>query len=104
MHLRMRELEEGTSLRERLRNIFKKYIFTVSAVVLAVGTTIAVIVGALLKGLKSVTKGVGNGSKTLGSKIAATLLGLFGSIVCFIFKTAGSVISLIRQNAWLLLM
>ena len=83
MHLRMRELEEGTSLRE---------------------IDIAVIVGALLKGLKSVMKGVGNGSKTLGSKIAATLLGLFGSIVCFIFKTAGSVISLIRQNAWLLLM
>lgn len=83
MHLRMRELEEGTSLRE---------------------IDIAVIVGALLKGLKSVTKGVGNGSKTLGSKIAATLLDLFGSIVCFIFNTAGSVISLIRQNAWLLLM
>ena len=34
-----RELEEGTSLRERVRNIFKKYCFTGSAVVLAAGTT-----------------------------------------------------------------
>ena len=33
------ELEEGTSLRERVRNIFKKYCFTGSAVVLAAGTT-----------------------------------------------------------------
>ena len=33
-----------------------------------------------------------------------TLPGLFGSIVCFIFKTAGSVISLLSQNACLLLM
>ena len=38
------------------------------------------------------------------SKITATLACLFGSIVCFIFKTAGSVISLLRQNARLLLM
>ena len=34
-----REVEEGTSLRERVRNIFKKYCFTGSAVVLAAGTT-----------------------------------------------------------------
>ena len=37
------ELEEGTSQRVRVRNILKKYGFTVSAVVLAVGTTIGVI-------------------------------------------------------------
>ena len=45
------ELEEGTSLRERVRNIFKKYGFTVSAVVLAVGRTIGMIVSALTRGL-----------------------------------------------------
>ena len=44
------ELEEGTSLRERVRNIFKKYGFTVSAVVLAVGRTIGMIVSALTRG------------------------------------------------------
>ena len=44
------ELEEGTSLRERVRNIFKKYGFTVSAVVLAEGRTIGMIVSALTRG------------------------------------------------------
>ena len=37
-----------------MRNIFKKYGFIVSAVVLAVGETIGVIVSALTRGLKSV--------------------------------------------------
>ena len=39
-----KEMEEGTSLRGRMRSIFKNYVFTVSAVVLSVGTTIGVIV------------------------------------------------------------
>ena len=104
MQLRMRELEEGTSLRERVRNIFKKYGFTVSAVVLAVGKMIGMIVSALSKGLKSVVEGVGNGFKTLRSKIAGILPGLIGSIVGFIFKTAGYVISFLSKNAWILVM
>lgn len=56
MLLRMdrNRLETGTSLRETMRNIFKKYGFIVSAVVLAVGETIGVIVSALTRGLKSV--------------------------------------------------
>ena len=87
-----------------MRNIFKKYGFTVSAVVLAVGTTIGKIVSAFKRGLKFVAKGIGNGFKTLGSKIAAILPGLIGSIIGFIFKTAGSVISFVGQNAWLLIM
>jgi hypothetical protein len=61
-------LEEGISLRERVKNIFKKYGFTVRAVILAVGTVIGVIVNSLTKGLKSVAKGVRNGLKTLGKK------------------------------------
>ena len=47
------------------------------------------VVSALTKGLKFVVKGVGNGFKTLGSKVAGILQGLIGSIVSFIFKTAG---------------
>ena len=102
MQLRMRELEEGTSLRERVKNIFKKYGFTVSAVVLAVGKMIGVIVSALSKGLTSVVEGVGNGFKTLRSKIAGILPGLIGSIVGFIFRTAEYVISFLSKNAWIL--
>ena len=37
-------MEEDTSIRGRMRSIFKNYVFTVSVVVLAVGATIGVIV------------------------------------------------------------
>ena len=56
-------------MRENKKN-FSLYYFTVSAVVLAVGTTIGVIVSTLTGSLKSVAIGVGNGLKTLGGKIA----------------------------------
>ena len=95
------ELEERLSLREKVKNIFKKYGFTTAAVFLAVGTTIGVIVNSLTKGLKSVAAGVGNGLKDLGKKITGILPGLIGAIVSFIFKTAGSVISFLGKNAWL---
>ena len=98
------ELEEGVSLREKVKNIFKKYGFTVTAVVLAVSTVIGVIVSSLTKGLKTVATGVGNGLKELGKKIAEILPGLIGAIVSFIFKTAGSVISFLGKNAWLLIL
>ena len=98
------ELEERVSLREKVKNIFKKYGFTVAAVFLAVGTVIGVIVNSLTKGLKSVANGVGNGLKELGKKIAGILPGLIGAIVSFIFKTAGSVISFLGKNAWLLIL
>ena len=98
------ELEERVSLREKVKNIFKKYGFTVTAVFLAVGTVIGVIVDSLTKGLKSVATGVGNGLKELGKKIAGILPGLIGAIVRFIFKTAGSVISFLGKNAWLLIL
>ena len=98
------ELEERVSLREKVKNIFKKYGFTVTAVVLAVSTVIGVIVSSLTKGLKTVATGVGNGLKELGKKIAGILPGLIGAIVSFIFKTAGSVISFLGKNAWLLIL
>ena len=98
------ELEERLSLREKVKNIFKKYGFTVTAVFLAVGTVIGVIVDSLTKGLKSVATGVGNGLKELGKKIAGILPGLIGAFVSFIFKTAGSVISFLGKNAWLLIL
>lgn len=97
------DLEERLPLRDRVKNIFKKYGFTVTAVVLAVGV-IGVIVSSLTKGLESVAKGVGDGLKTLGKKIAQILPSLIGSIVGFILKTAGSVIQFLGKNAWLLIL
>ena len=98
------ELEERVSLKEKVKNIFKKYGFTVTAVFLAVGTVIGVIVDSLTKGLNTVAAGVGNGLKDLGKKIAGILPGLIGAIVSFIFKTAGSVISFLGKNACLLIL
>ena len=90
-------------LREKVKELFKKYGFTVTAVSLAVGATIGTIISSLTKGLKSVAKGVGNGLQNLGKKIAAILPGLLGSIVSFVFRSAGQVISFLGKNAWLLI-
>ena len=90
-------------LREKVKEIFKKYGFTAAAVLLAVGTTIGVILSSLTNGLKAVAKGVGNGLQTLGKKIAGILPGLLGAIVSFVFRAAGQVISFLGKNAWLLI-
>ena len=57
------------SLRDRVKLIFKKYGFTVFAVVSAVGLVIGVIVSNLKKGLTSLGKGVGGALKTIGKKL-----------------------------------
>ena len=102
--LRTQIQERDLSLRERIKEIFKKYGFTVTAILLAVGTTIGVVVSSLTKGLKSVAKGVGKGLQALGKKIGSILPGLLGSIVSFVFRTAGQVISFLGKNAWLLIL
>ena len=56
-------IEERMSLRDRVKLIFKKYGFTVFAVVSAVGLVIGVIVSNLKKGLTSLGKGVGGALK-----------------------------------------
>ena len=57
------------SLRDRVKLIFKKYGFTIFAVVSAVGLVIGVIVSNLQKGLTSLGKGVGGALKTIGKKL-----------------------------------
>ena len=61
-------IEERMSLRDRVKLIFKKYGFTVFAVVSAVGLVIGVIVSNLQKGLTSLGKGVGGALKTIAKK------------------------------------
>ena len=95
---------EKLPLRERVKYIFKKYGFTVFAVVSAVGVVIGVIVSNLSKGLTKLGKGVGNGLKTIGKKLGEILPGMVGAIVSFLFKTAGEVIGFLGKNAWLLIM
>ena len=97
-------IEERMSLRDRVKLIFKKYSFTVFAVVSAVGLVIGVIVSNLEKGLTSLGKGVGGALKNIGKKIGEILPGMIGAIASFVFKTAGEAVGFIAKNAWLLIL
>ena len=99
------EIIEGRmSLRDRVKAIFKKYVFTVFAVVSAVGLVIGVIVSNLKKGLTSLGKGVGGALKNIGKKIGEILPGMIGAIASFVFKTAGEAVGFLAKNAWLLIL
>ena len=89
----IQQREEALPLRERVKNIFKKYGWTLQAVALAVGIVLSALALAGMNGLKAGTKAVGQGLKTLGQKLGSLLPGLIGSIVSYIFKAAGSVLS-----------
>ena len=99
---RERVNERLLSLRDRIKEIFKKHGFTVIAVATAIATVIGVIVSNLKAGLTKVAKGVGNGLKELGKKLGEILPGMIGAIASFIFRTAGEVIGFLAKNAWLL--
>ena len=97
-------IEERMSLRDRVKLIFKKYGFTVFAVVSAVGLVIGVIVSNLKKGLTSLGKGVGGALKNIGKKIGEILPSMIGAIASFIFKTAGEAVGFLAKHAWLLIL
>ena len=96
--------ERQRPLLERVKEIFKKYGWTLQAVVLAVGVVFSALALAGLNGLKAGTKAVGKGLKTIGQKLGSLLPGLIGSIVSFIFKAAGQVLSFLGEHAWLLIL
>ena len=98
------QLEEKLPLRERVKNIFKKYGSTLQAVVLAVGVVLSALALAGLNGLKAGTKAVGQGLKAISQKLGSLLPGLIGLIVSFIFKAAGQVFSFLAEHAWLLIL
>ena len=81
-------IEERMSLRDRVKLIFKKYGFTVFAVVSAVGLVIGVIVSNLQKGLTSLGKGVGGALKNIGKKIGEILPGMIGCYCKFCFQNS----------------
>ena len=97
------KIEQRMTLRDRVKDIFKKYWFTVLAVASAVGVVIGVIVANFKNGLTSLGKGVGNGLKTIGKKLGEILPGLVGTIASFVFRTAGEVVGFLAKNAWLLI-
>ena len=96
--------ERQKPLLERVKDIFKKYGWTLQAVALAVGVVLSALALAGLNGLKAGTKALGQGLKAVGQKLGSLLPGLIGSIVSFIFKAAGQVFSFLAEHAWLLIL
>ena len=64
----IQEREQELPLRERVKNIFKKYGWTLQAVALAVGIVLSALALAATNGLKAGTKAIGNGLKAIGQK------------------------------------
>ena len=100
----IQEREEALPLREWVKNIFKRYGWTLQAVALAVGIVLSALALAATNGLKAGMKALGNGLKAIGQKLGSLLPGLIGSIVSYIFKAAGSVLSFLGEHAWLLIL
>ena len=98
------EREATMPLRERVREIFKTYGVTVTAIFLAAGVTIGAVVGAITNALKSMGNQLAIGLKTVGAKAASALPGLIGSIVSFLFETAGQAIGYLAEHTWLLIL
>ena len=114
----IQQRKEALPLRERVKNIFnklreklrentttlKKLGYVVQAIVLAAGLVLGAVSLAALNGLKAGTQAVGKGLKTIGQKLGSRLPGLIRSIVSFIFKSAGQVLSFLGEHAWLLIL
>ena len=99
------QLEEGgESLSEKVKEIFKKYGLTLTGIFVAAGVVIGTIVGVITDALKTMGKKFANGLKALGQKAASALPGLIGSIVSFLFKTAGQVFGFLAEHTWLLIL
>jgi len=98
------EREMERPLLERVKEIFKKYGITLTAILLTAGTTIGAVIGVLTRSLKATGKVLGNGLKDIGAKLGSILPGLIGSIVSFLFKAAGQVVGFLAEHTWLLLL
>ena len=98
------ERERAMPLRERVKEIFKKYGVTVTAIFLAAGITIGAVISTITNALKAMGQQMANGLKTVGAKAASALPGLIGAIVSFLFKTAGQAIGFIAEHTWLLIL
>ena len=93
---------ERMTLKERIKSIFKKYGFTITAILLSISAIVVTIVTNSLSAVAKMAKGVANGLKDIGKKLAQILPGMVGAIASFIFRTAGEVIGFLAKNAWLL--
>jgi len=98
------ERERTRPLLERIKEIFKKYGVTLTAILLAAGATTGVVVGSITNALKDTAKALGKGLKDIGAKLGSLLPGLIGSIVNFLFKAAGQVVGFLAEHTLLLIL
>ena len=66
LRTQMEERERALPLRERIKEIFKKYVVTVAAIFGAAGATIGAVIGVITNALKATGKALANGLKDLG--------------------------------------
>ena len=97
-------LEDRRSIREKIKEIFKKNGVTVTPIFLAAGATIGAVSGVITNVLKKLGKGLANGLKSIGEKAAPALPGLIGAIASFLFKAAANVIGFLAEHTWLLIL
>ena len=100
------ERKRARPLSERVKEIFKKYGVTATAILLAAGVPIGAVVGSITNSSKATGKALGKGLKDIGAKLGSLLPGLIGWIVNFLLiqscgpnhRVSG------RAPAWLLIL
>ena len=87
--------ERERPLLERVKDIFKKYGWTLQAIFVAVGVILSVIALAVKKGTKVISQKLNNVKHEPG---------FIGSIVSFIFKAASQVFAFLSEHTWLIIL
>ena len=87
--------ERERPLLERIKDIFKKYGWTLQAIFVAVGVILSVIALSVKKGTKVISQKLNNVKHEPG---------FIGSIVSFIFKAAGQVFAFLSEHTWLIIL
>ena len=104
LQTQIEESERAMPLSEWVKEIFKKYGVTVTAIFLAAGITIGAVISTVTNALKAMGQQMANGLKTLGAKAASALPGLIGQIVSFLFKKAGEAVGFLAEHTRLLIL
>ena len=87
--------ERERPLLERVKDIFKKYGWTLQAIFVAVGVILSVIALAVKKGTKVISQKLNNVKHEPG---------FIGSIVSFIVKAASQVFTFLSEHTWLIIL
>ena len=87
--------ERERPLLERIKDIFKKYGWTLQAVFIAVGVILSVIALAVKKGTKVISQKLNDAKQEPG---------FIGSIVNFLFKAASQVFAFLSEHTWVIIL